>query len=81
MQRMVFYPPIVQTMDTIKTAVRQVPRSSSCPSPATSIRRYAHRLVFSSCCAKTSTQTLICYYLYSDLIYYEYTCMYHACQL
>jgi hypothetical protein len=43
--------------DLVAAAIHQMPRSSSGPSSARSITRYANRLVLSSCSAKTSTQT------------------------
>ena len=52
---------------TVAAALRQVPRSSGGPSPATSTPRYVRPLVFPSRCTKSSTQTLT-YYLCSDLI-------------
>jgi hypothetical protein len=48
-------------------ARRPSPRSSSRPSPATSIHQVCGRLPFASFCAKSSASNLNASYLYSDL--------------
>jgi hypothetical protein len=43
--------------DLVAAAIHQMPKYSLGPSSTRSITWYANRLVLSSCCTKTSTQT------------------------
>lgn len=62
---------------TAAAALRKVPSSPfSVPSPDTSTRQVRPPLLFRSCFAKPSTQTLAC--LYSELIWSNYECSIHV---